>query len=80
MTRVDIYSNTPEDAAKFERRYGPDHGYDDRPSLSDLAEPEPEVADDVEDPLDYECRICKDIVHTCPICDPDWARDVEQDR
>lgn len=75
MTRVDHFTNTPEDAAKFERRYGPDYSYDDRPEPSDFAEPE--VDETLDEP---ECRICRDEVVTCPECDPDHWRDMQQDR
>lgn len=27
-----------------------------------------------------DCRICADEVVHCPECDPDWARDVRDDR
>jgi hypothetical protein len=38
MPRDDFVTNTVEDAARFERMYGPEYD-DDRPTLADLYEP-----------------------------------------
>lgn len=37
MTRLDRYTNTPEDAAEFERAHATDDRYDDRPTAAELA-------------------------------------------
>lgn len=42
--RNDHVTNTPEDAARFERMYG-DEGWDDRPDWSDVCDDDGEVLD-----------------------------------
>lgn len=52
--RQDTGSRTEADAAAFERRFGPD--YDDRPTLSDLTEPGPDVMEEDEYEREYRDR------------------------